>query len=112
MTSHLNADLIREADSFAAAVKDFTGDPSQRVLLGRKAEKLRLLLETPIDMMVNQLERAYVIGALHLLVEVGAFEKVPSEDSITAKDLAARVGIDESAIGSPQCGIEDVPFQN
>jgi hypothetical protein len=30
---------------------------------------------------------------------MGAFEKMPQEGSITSMDLAALVGIDESAIG-------------
>lgn len=35
------------------------------------------------------------------MVVVEAFEKVPAKDLIAAKDLAALVGIDESAIGHP-----------
>jgi len=40
-----------------------------------------------------------VLAAMNLLVEMGVLEKFPAEGSITSKDLAALVGIDESAIG-------------
>jgi hypothetical protein len=44
-----------------------------------------------------------------LLVEMEAFEKMLKEGSITAKDLAALVGIDESAIGwTTPCFKQDI----
>ena len=43
--------------------------------------------------------KSNLLAGLHLLVEMGAFEKMPTEGSITSKDLAGLVGIDESAIG-------------
>lgn len=39
------------------------------------------------------------ITALNFMVETGAFEKMPREGSITAKELSEGVGIEESAIG-------------
>lgn len=39
-----------------------------------------------------------VIAAMNLLVETGAIEKIPSQGSITSKELAALIEIDESAI--------------
>jgi hypothetical protein len=36
---------------------------------------------------------------MNLLVEMDVLEKMPADGSITSKQLAALVGIDESAIG-------------
>jgi len=39
------------------------------------------------------------ITALNFMVETGAFEKIPREGSVTAKELSECVGIEDSAIG-------------
>lgn len=50
-----------------------------------------------------------LLAGLHLLVEIGAFEKMPKEGSITSKELADLVGIDESAIGWTTSMLQEVP---
>jgi hypothetical protein len=52
------------------------------------------------------LTQTNLLAGLNLLVEMGAFEKMPKEGSISSKDLAALVGIDESAIGEVMFQIE------
>jgi hypothetical protein len=51
-----NADLIAAADQFASAVKSFAGDPAQQQMLLKQADKLRTLLETPMDTVMKQWE--------------------------------------------------------
>ncbi|KAF4626200.1 hypothetical protein G7Y89_g11964 [Cudoniella acicularis] len=94
-----NPELIAAADEFAAAVKEFDGNPAEQMRLLKQADKLRFLLESPMDPIMKQWEVSSLIAAMHLLVESGTLEKIPVQSSITSKELATLVGIDESAIG-------------
>lgn len=51
-----NAELIKAADEFAAAVKQFNGDPIAQSKLLKEADRLRFLLESPFDRMMKQWE--------------------------------------------------------
>jgi len=93
------SELIQTANELAEAVKAFNGDPAEQMALMKKTDKLRLMLESPMDVIMQQWEQTNVLAALHLLVEMGVLEKMPLEGSITTEDLSALVGIDESAIG-------------
>lgn len=97
-SSDMNTELIAAAEQFAAAVKDFNGDPLKQRGLLRQADKLRLLLETPMDVLTKQWEMSQCIAAMNLLVELDVFEAIPKKGSITSKDLAEKVKVDESAI--------------
>ena len=98
-----NAELIAAASEFAAAVKDFNGDPVRQRQLLKEADRLRLLLETPMDTLMKQWEMSQCIAAMNLLVELDVLEAIPKEGSISSKDLAAIVKVDESAIGGAIC---------
>ncbi|TVY27243.1 O-methyltransferase [Lachnellula hyalina] len=94
-----NAELIVAASEFAAAVKEFNGDPVKQRQLLKEADRLRLLLETPMDVLVKQWEMSQCIAAMNLLVELDVLEAIPKQGSISSKDLAEIVKVDESAIG-------------
>lgn len=51
-----NAELIKAADEFAAAVKQFNGDQLAQMKLLKQADNLRFLLESPFDKMMKQWE--------------------------------------------------------
>jgi pyridoxine/pyridoxamine 5'-phosphate oxidase len=51
-----NAELIQAAEAFALAVKNFDGDPSEQMKLLKQADKLRFLIETPLDTIMKQWE--------------------------------------------------------
>jgi hypothetical protein len=51
-----NAELIQAAEAFALAVKNFDGDPSEQMKLLKQADKLRFLVETPLDTVMKQWE--------------------------------------------------------
>lgn len=95
----LNEALIAAADSFATAVKSFNGDPMQQRQLLKEAEGLRMMLETPMDTLMKQWETSQCIAAMNLLIELDVLEAIPKLGSISSKDLAALVNVDESAIG-------------
>jgi hypothetical protein len=56
VTQGQNAELIEAAEAFAAAVKKFDGDPSEQIKLVKQADKLRFLVETPLDTVMKQWE--------------------------------------------------------
>lgn len=51
-----NDNLIQAAEAFALAVKNFDGDPSEQMKLLKQADKLRFLVETPLDTVMKQWE--------------------------------------------------------
>jgi hypothetical protein len=51
-----NDQLIQAAEAFALAVKNFDGDPSEQMKLLKQADKLRILVETPLDTVMKQWE--------------------------------------------------------
>ncbi|CZR68915.1 related to O-methyltransferase B [Phialocephala subalpina] len=93
-----NQELIKAAKEFAAAAERFDGSQNEQMRLLKEADTLRYLLESPFDRMMKQWEGTTVISALHLLVETGALEKMPKEGSVTPKEIAALINIEESAI--------------
>jgi hypothetical protein len=54
-----NAELIQAANDFASAAKGFTGDPSDQMKLLKQADKLRLLVESPLDTVMKQWEMVH-----------------------------------------------------
>ncbi|KAF7932151.1 uncharacterized protein EAE97_009172 [Botrytis byssoidea] len=92
------SELSQTADEISTKVKNFDGNHHARTELLKQVDKLRLFLEEPIDAVMWQWEYTNVIAALNLLVETKTFETIPEKGSITAKDLAAAVNVDESAI--------------
>jgi high-affinity K+ transport system ATPase subunit B len=50
-----HTELIEAISSFAAAVKEFKGgDHAEHLRLLKQADKLRFLLETPMDVLMKQ----------------------------------------------------------
>ena len=56
-----------------------------------------------MDTLMKQWEMSQCIAAMNLLVELDVLEAIPKEGSISSKDLAAIVKVDESAIGGAIC---------
>lgn len=89
---------IETTNDIVALLKDFHGDHADHLRILKQVDKLRMQLETPMDVLMKQWEISQSIAALNLLVELEVLEAIPKEGSITSKELAAIIGIDESAI--------------
>jgi hypothetical protein len=59
-----NLELAQAAEDFTKSVKEFNGDPLVQMKLLKQAEKLRFMLETPMDKIMKQAE---VVGNLTIL---------------------------------------------
>ncbi|CZR57284.1 related to O-methyltransferase B [Phialocephala subalpina] len=82
---------------FAAVVKEFNGDPVKQRQLLKEADQLRLMLETPMDVLMKQWEMSQCIAAMNLLVELEVLEAIPKQGSISSKDLAEIVKVDDTS---------------
>lgn len=51
-----NVELIKLAEDFAAAVKNFDGNQNEQMRLLKEADKMRFLLENPFDRIMKQWE--------------------------------------------------------
>lgn len=56
MASNKNEELKKTANEIAAAVKDFDGDQHAQAKLLKQVDKLRYLLEEPLDVVIRQWE--------------------------------------------------------
>lgn len=116
-TTGKNEKLIELAGEVAAALNDYDGDPTIQRQLLQQVDNMRRMLEVPMDPIFKQWEmvsiyhdlqiptiqfsntsQMVVSSAMNLLVETGALDKMPLEGSISSKDLAELVHVEESAI--------------
>lgn len=90
---------LRAAEELVEALKS-NPRPSQaeHLELLNRVDNVRRLLQTPFDVINTQQEVMATAGAMYTLITTGAIKKVPDEGTITAKELAAELKIDVSAI--------------
>lgn len=99
MADHKLNNALREAEKLVAALKDFKGTTAEHIELLYQTEKIRTEIEEPYDTVNRLTEELAVTGALHMVIRIGALEKLPADgSSISAADLAAAVNVDISAI--------------
>lgn len=93
-----NAELIAAAGALADAVKTFDGDHAEHLRLLKLVDKVRVLIETPLDVLMKQWEMSQCIAALYFVVQLGVLEAIPKSGSISSQELSSIVNVDESAI--------------
>jgi hypothetical protein len=120
--------LVKETESLLASVKSYNGDRGARLALVKQLELLRLQIEDPMDSMITEWEHVRhpliitvqkhhstpfsrwkqlsVAVATNVMIQMGVFDKLPLQGSMTAEELAAVVGKDESV--TSQCSINIV----
>ncbi|KAF4625303.1 hypothetical protein G7Y89_g12866 [Cudoniella acicularis] len=91
-------DIVEKAEALLAAAKKFKGDPTERYGLMKRVDLLYKELEDPKDALIRQWEYMNVASALDVMVKLGAFEKMPKDGSITAKDLGALINLDPGLV--------------
>jgi hypothetical protein len=91
---------LEEAEKLVAALKGLKANPSptEHLAILKHTDKIRLTLEEPYDLVTRWLENMAVASALYTLIQIGAFEKLPAEGSISAHTLATEVKVDLSVI--------------
>ncbi|TVY26782.1 O-methyltransferase [Lachnellula hyalina] len=93
-----NSDLVRKAEAILASAKSFKGDRAERYELMKQVDLFYQDLEDPMDAMLKQFSSTSVSTSLAVMVASGAFEKMPKQGSITAKELGALVKIEPNVI--------------
>ncbi|GAB1315078.1 hypothetical protein MFIFM68171_05288 [Madurella fahalii] len=90
---------LRAAEELVEALKACPrASKAEHLALLDRVDKVRGLLETPYDVIERQQEAMSTAGAMYTLITTGAIKKVPNEGTITAKELAASINVDVSAI--------------
>jgi hypothetical protein len=90
---------LRAAEELVEALKSHPrASHAEHLALLERVDKVRTLLETPYDVIGRQQEVMSTAGAMYTLIMTGAIKKVPDEGTITAKELAAEMNMDVSAI--------------
>lgn len=77
-----NTALIEAANALAESAKNFTGDPSDQMKLLRQTDNLRLLIESPYDVVIKQVEMVRYFHDLFAIQEFANNYKVQSHGSI------------------------------
>ncbi|KAI9708755.1 MAG: hypothetical protein M1820_003710 [Bogoriella megaspora] len=94
-----NTDVVHAAEQLLAAAKAYdNGDVAAKMGLLNQVGKFRFLVEGPMEVIMRQWDATHVTAALKLLISTGALQAIPINGSTTAKELADKVGLDESAI--------------
>ncbi|KAL1977238.1 hypothetical protein VTN31DRAFT_97 [Thermomyces dupontii] len=97
------ASLSAQAADIAAAVQKLETSPDQvsraeRLRLIQSLEKLKLELKDPKEAIFDHLTNFVVLANLRALLELKVPESIPLVGSISARDLAAKVGAEEPLI--------------
>lgn len=72
--------------------------PAEHTAQLEQVDKVRSLLETPLDVMDRQMDMLAVCGAMHTLIWTEAIDQVPQDGNISADELAFKVNMATSAI--------------
>ncbi|KAK4152812.1 hypothetical protein C8A00DRAFT_34487 [Chaetomidium leptoderma] len=90
---------LRAAEELVESLKSLPrASQAEHLVLLERVDKVRTLLETPVDVMERQQETMCTAGAMYTLIMTGAITKVPDEGTITAEKLAAEMKMDVTAI--------------
>lgn len=89
---------LEEARALVAGLEAYDGTVDQHHALMKQTDKIRSAMEGPYDAGTRWLESMSCAAAVNLLVRTDAFDKFPTEGSISAEALASACKVDASAI--------------
>ncbi|CAG8952449.1 hypothetical protein HYFRA_00001196, partial [Hymenoscyphus fraxineus] len=91
-------ELVKRAEAILAAAKQYKGDREERYELMKQLDVMYLDLEDPVDGLMRQWTFMNTSTALDVMVQMGAFEKMPKQGSITAKELGAAINLEPGIV--------------
>ncbi|PKS05509.1 hypothetical protein jhhlp_008887, partial [Lomentospora prolificans] len=89
---------LAEAKALVAALEAHDGSQSEHFKLLKQVDKVRASIEQPYDIGLRWLENMSTAAALYVLLRIHAFQKIPTEGSISAEQLAKESNVDVSVI--------------
>lgn len=99
--------LAGAADTLTWAVQDFLAEPEQNGTIGDKSQRRNIIeaayriIETvkdPADQWLDITNQVSLFTANRLFWEWGVFDEIPSEGSISYKELSEKVKVEESLL--------------
>lgn len=102
-----SADLVAQAETLLASVKSYDGDHAAKVSLLHGLDSLRRAIVNPIDVLFGKVSDNMVTASLNTMIQLGVIDSIPplGSGSITAEEIALKIGKDSSIISS--CFITD-----
>ncbi|MCJ1439482.1 hypothetical protein MMC27_008876 [Xylographa pallens] len=98
MTLIPDVSVIAEAEQLVVALKAFSGSPTDQAKLVQQFDKLRCLVNTPLDALLFHARPFQILPALNVLMSHGVFDVMPLRGSIAIDDVAAAVKLDAAIL--------------
>lgn len=89
---------LAQARELVISLEAFDSSTYNKHLLLKRVNNIRSALEEPFDTANRWLETISTAAALHVLIRINAFDKLPAQGSITAADIASKCKVDVSII--------------
>ncbi|RKK83898.1 hypothetical protein BFJ71_g14724 [Fusarium oxysporum] len=89
---------LAQARELVRTLEAFDGTSNNKLSLLKRASNICKALEEPFDVATRWLETISTTAALHVLIRIKAFEKLPAKGSIAASDIASECDVDVSII--------------
>ncbi|WKT54070.1 O-methyltransferase COMT-type [Fusarium oxysporum f. sp. vasinfectum] len=89
---------LAQARELVRTLEAFDGTFNNRLSLLKRASNICKALEGPFDVATRWLETISTTAALHVVIRIKAFEKLPAKGSIAASDIASECDVDISII--------------
>ncbi|ORY18405.1 O-methyltransferase [Clohesyomyces aquaticus] len=89
---------LSEAEQLVAELESHDESPIQHAKILQRVDKLRCLLQTPLDSLMFHARPFQLLPALHVLVEHGVFDAVPLQAGIAITEVAAKVKLDATIL--------------
>lgn len=89
---------LAQARELVQSLEVFDSSTGNKHLLLKRTDNIRTALEEPFDTANRWLETISTAAALHVLIRINAFEKLPVQGSIAAADIASQCKVDVSIV--------------
>ncbi|SPJ89661.1 related to O-methyltransferase B [Fusarium torulosum] len=89
---------LAQARELVRSLEAFDSPGNNRLSLLKRVRNIGTVLEEPFDVATRWLETISTTSALHVLIRIKAFEKLPAQGSIAASDIASECYVDVSII--------------
>lgn len=91
-------DVLETARQISALSEALSDDQGSRMALLNQIDKLRYLVESPMDAIVRQWSTANSAAALDVLKSTGVLQAIPRSGTVSARELADATSLDVSVI--------------
>lgn len=89
---------LAEARQLVASLEAFDGTSNSKLSLLKHANNIRAALEEPFHMANRLVDSTSIVAAFYILIHIKALDKLPTQGSVAAADMATACGVHVSVI--------------